>query len=159
MTLSDLTVSFEHQDRAALFSDWQWLVGEHMRPLLLCASGDAFLYNTQHRTVHFLDVAAGSLKDVAESVDAFQRLLTDKAFVVDHFAVQLVGDLRDAGVALKPGQIYSFKHPPVLGGEWLLSNFEATDIAVHFSVAGQLHRQVAALPDGTQITGVEFRRE
>ena len=52
---------------------------------------------------------------------------------------------------LAEGQIYSYKTPPVLGGEYSTDNLEPTGIAVHFSVLGQIHRQVKDLPPGTKI--------
>jgi hypothetical protein len=148
MTLKDLTVDFSHVDRAALLSDWRWLTGATKLPILLTASGDAFLQDEDDGSVHVLDVAAGELSQVARSTEEFRALLGDREFVAGHFAVEMVGDLRQAGRSLASGQIYTFKTPPVLGGEYELENVEVTDIEVHFSVNGQIHEQVRALPPG-----------
>ena len=153
MTLNDLTVNFSHLERSALLSDWRWLIGERKLPVLLTASGDAFVQDADDGSVNILDVGEGSLRHVAGSWDEFRALLGSKEFVVDHFAVQMVGDLRASGCLLTQGQIYSLKQPLVLGGEYTLSNIEPTDIEVHFSIAGQLHRQVAELPPGTPVKG------
>jgi len=80
-------------------------------------------------------------------------LLANKEFVVNRLAVQMIGALMQAGMRLEAGQIYRFKVPPVLGGQYALENVEVTDIAVHFSIAGQVHEKVRNLPPGTPIDG------
>jgi hypothetical protein len=156
MTLNDLTVNFSHLDCQALLSDWSWLIGNSKVPILLAASGDAFVQDTETEAVYFLDFGAGALSQVASSVGKFQSLLSDKNFVLKYFAVEMISDLKKSGCLLKPGQIYSFKKAPVLGGEYILSNIEPTDIEVHCSLAGQIHNQVSNLPDGTKITSVSI---
>jgi len=157
MTLDDLTVNFSHLDRQALLADWIWLVGESKLPILLTASGDAFVQNVKDGSVHVLDVAAGSLSEIASSIAEFQSLLSNKEFVLDYFAVEMVSDLFQSGQVLEAGQIFSFKKPPVLGGEYILSNIEATDIEVHFSLAGQIHKKVSKLPPGTKIGSITIK--
>jgi len=154
MTLNDLTVSFSHLDREALLSDWRWLIGPDRQPILLAALGDAYLQDAGDGTVHLLDVGGGAVEQVADTVDAFRALLADPEFVGDSFVPELIVELRGQGKALGPGQIYSFRHPPVLGGEYSADNLEPTDIAVHFSVLGQIHEQVKDLPPGTPIEDV-----
>ena len=157
MNLNDLTVNFSHLDRQALLSDWSWLLGHSKFPILLAASGDAFVQDAETGSVHFLDLGAGVLSQVASSVCEFQSLLSDRDFVHKYFAVEMIADLRKSGCLLAPGQIYSFKKPPVLGGEYILGNIEPTDIEVHYSLAGQIHEQVSNLPEGTKITGVSIK--
>jgi hypothetical protein len=157
MDLNDLTVNFAHLDRQAVLGDWSWLIGNSKLPILLLASGDAFVQDTDTGAVHFLDVGAGALSEVAVSFDEFKSLLSDKEFVLNYFAVEMLADIRHSGCLLNPGQIYSFKIPPVLGGEYVLSNVEPSDIAVHYSIAGQIHEQVRNLPEGTPITGVTLK--
>lgn len=157
MDLNDLTVNFAHLDRQSLLEDWSWLIGNSRIPILLPASGDAFVQDTGTGAVYFLDVGAGALSTVATSFDEFISFLSDREFVMNYFAVEMVADLRYSGCLLSPGQIYSFKKPPVLGGDYVLSNIEPTDIEVHYSVAGQIHEQVSKLPEGTPISGVTIK--
>ena len=49
------------------------------------------------------------------------------------------------------GQCYSYKLPPILNGPIEPSNIEPADLPVHFSLLGQIHRQVKDLPEGTPI--------
>ena len=157
MTLDDLTVNFRHLDRANLLSDWRWLTGQAKLPIMLTAAGDAFLQDAGDGSVHFLDVTAGQLVLAADSLEAFNALLKDRAFVMDRFSVELIADLRQQGHTLSAGQIFSFKTPPVLGGTYALDNFEPTDIEVHFTVLGQIHEQVSKLPPGTAVKGVHIK--
>ncbi|MBX9717290.1 MAG: DUF1851 domain-containing protein [Microbacteriaceae bacterium] len=154
MTLDDLAVNFKHINREALLEDWEWLIGKQKLPILLAAAGDAFLQDTEDGTIHMLDVAAGKCGAVAASASEFQSLLSDREFVGEYLSVQVVGDLRMKGLILKPGQIYSFVKPPLLGGQYSLDNIEASDIEVHFSINGQIARQVSALPVGTPINNI-----
>ncbi len=151
ITMNDLTVNFSHLDRDTLLGDWQWLIGPSKLPILLTAAGDAFVQDADDGTVYFLDVGKGELHAVAGNDDELRSLLGSKDFVVNHLAVQMVGAMMQAGRRLEPGQIYSFKVPPILGGQYDLNNVEATDIAVHFSLAGQIHEKVRDLPPGTPI--------
>lgn len=142
MTLNDLTVNFSHLDRDSLLSDWEWLLNGEYSPILLAASGDAFVQNVSNGQVWWLDTGGSEFTQVAESPEEFSRLLSNKEFVVEHFAVQMVGDLLQTGKTLSSGQIYSLSKPWLLGGQYELSNIEPTDIEVHFSLTGQVAQQV-----------------
>ena len=50
ITLSDLTVGFDHLDRAHLLEDWRWLIGSSKQPILLSAVGDAFVHDENDGT-------------------------------------------------------------------------------------------------------------
>ncbi len=157
ITMNDLTVNFQHLDREALLTDWHWLIGSAKQPILLSALGDAYLQDTEDGTVHLLDVGGGALEKVADSVDEFRALLGDREFVMDSFVPSLILNLRASGKTLAPGQIYSFQHPPALGGEYSGDNLVPTDIQVHFSVLGQVHQQVKNLPEGTRIGEIRIK--
>jgi hypothetical protein len=96
---------------------------------------------------------------VAHDADEFRSLLADSAWVTDHLAPRVIADFRRNDLRLERGEIYSWKRPPVLGGEYELANAETSDIAVHFSLTGQIHQEVQNLPEGTSITEVRFGPE
>jgi hypothetical protein len=143
MTIDDLTVAFDANDRDTLLADWRWLTGPDKHLILIAASGDAFLQDARDGTIHRLETVAGELEEVAADIEEFRELLNDREFVAGSFAVQMVGDLREGGLVLRPGTVYSFKHPPALGGAFEPDNVEACDIAVHFATTGQIHRQLS----------------
>jgi len=156
ITIDDLTVNFKHLNASTLLADWEWLIGTKKLPILLSSIGNAFVQDVEDGSIHVLDVGSGELRFIAEDSNAFRDLLTDREFVADEFVVQIIGDFLTDGPKLLPGQIYSFKHPPVLGGDYDSENLEPIDIQVHFSVLGQIHHQVHDLPPGTPITEIRI---
>lgn len=141
LTLDDLTVSIAHLDRKDLLRDWRWLIGPTKVPVLVTALGNAFLVDTADRTVHVLDSGPGTLQSVATSAEDFRRRLRDRDFVIEHFVPIIVVRMRERGHLLRTGQLYGFKTPPPLGGEYSPDNLEPTDIDVHFTVLGQIHER------------------
>ena len=156
ITVQDLTVDFRHLDQKALLADWEWLIGPHRLPILITFLGHAFVQDAGDGTVHQLDTAFGELEQVASSPDELATLLGDREFVTDRLLPELFAELRDAGMELAPGQVFAFRTPPALGGEVTAENIEATDIEVHFSLTGQIHRQIAGLPAGTPIPQIRI---
>ncbi|CAN7567078.1 MULTISPECIES: T6SS immunity protein Tdi1 domain-containing protein [unclassified Variovorax] len=91
---------------------------------------------------------------VAASTAAFEDLLMEQEFVAKFFDVQLVGELLRSGQTLAAGELFGFKRLPALGGEYVVDNFEPTDIEVHFGVSGQLQAKVSRLEPGTVVRSV-----
>ncbi len=56
-------------------------------------------------------------------------------------------------LVLSDEEVYSFKVPPMLGGQFKVSNMEASSFVVSTNIAGQIHNQLKDLPEGAQITG------
>ncbi|MEL7297025.1 MAG: T6SS immunity protein Tdi1 domain-containing protein [Pseudomonadota bacterium] len=156
LTLNDLTVDFSHLNGETLFDDWRWLVPKSLQPILICASGDAFIQCIETGAVYCLDVGEGNLVKVSEDIDSFRESLGKIEFVSNYFAPQMVGDLIAQGNVLQHSQIYSLRKPLVLGGEYTLENIEVTDIEVHFALTGQIHAKVRDLPEGTTIESVSI---
>lgn len=156
ITMNDLTISPKDIDMDKLLSDWAWAMPEPLRPALLTAMGDAFAQG-ESGAVYFVDMIDGSVRVVADDGQSFQQLLRDNQFVTDHMFPSRIVQYRNAGKVLKPGQVYSHKQPLALGGEDDIVNIEATDVSIHISIHGQVHRQIKDLPDGTPISEVKFK--
>jgi hypothetical protein len=62
--------------------------------------------------------------------------------------------LATGGSAPSPTECISYKVPLALGGDDDLPNLEVSDMAVYLSLSGQVHRQVAGLPEGTPIDSI-----
>ena len=155
ITLNDLTINPDGVDMATLLDDWTWAMPEPVRPVLLSAMGDAFAQGASG-AVYFVDMVEGTVTPVAEDGATFETLLADTEFVTNHLFPARVVQLRNAGLTLKPKHVYSHKQPLVLGGEDDTENVEVTDVIVHISIHGQIHRQVKDLPDGTPIGEIEI---
>src|SRR3954453_5679197 len=157
ITWNELTVDFTKPGVDALLQDWGWLLGDSMHLILVSAIGDMFLADDTGQ-VFWLDTGTGKLQQIAASVEEFQQLRQQREHADQWFIPLLVGDLITSGVKLSPGQCYSYKKPPFLGGEVALENFTPTDLMVHFSVLGQLCKQVKNLPPGTKISDINIDR-
>jgi hypothetical protein len=156
MTLDDLTVSFQHLQRETVLSDWMWLLGASTLPVLITAVGNAFVQDPSSGEIKLLDVGSAELVPVAASTAEFEDLLAQQEFVAKFFDVQLVGELLKSGQTLAVGELFGFKRLPTVGGDYVINNFEPTDIEVHFGVSGQLQAQVSRLEPGTVVRSVSI---
>jgi hypothetical protein len=153
ITWNELTVSPYDVDLEGLLAEWRWLVDESYHPVVISALGDLILRHDAGR-IFWLNAGWGSLNEVAPSVEEFKQRMVQLENAQQWFSPTLVGDLITQRSRLQPGKCFSFKIPPVLGGEISVDNFEPTDLQVHFSILGQIHRQVKDLPAGTKIGDV-----
>jgi hypothetical protein len=156
ITWNELTVSLEGQSAEDLLNEWRWLVGDAMHLFMVSSCGDMFLSDQQGQ-VFWLDCGTGQLQQIAGSMAEFDNLRQQRQNADQWFMPLLVGDLMAKGMKLGTGECFSYKKPPVLGGQITLSNFEPTDLSVHFSILGQIHKQVKDLPSGTKITKVNIK--
>jgi hypothetical protein len=154
ITIADLTVNFSHVDRNSLLEEWRWSIGDAKLPILITAMGNAILQDSHEGSVWLLDTGTGEVRQIAASVNELHELLADRDFVYSEFLVEDFIGLREAGKVLAESQVYGYAKPPVLGGSFDAENLVPTDIKVHFSLSGQICRQVRDLPPGTQISGV-----
>jgi DNA-binding HxlR family transcriptional regulator len=134
-------------------SDWQWLLKNQYSPIMVSCSGDAFLEDSNGAT-SWLDTGTGRLTELAENAEQFFSALEDIDNVEERLLASTVLDLIESGLILKENEVYSYKLMPILNGDYSLTNFEATDISVHFSMTGQICKQVINLPEGTRINKV-----
>jgi hypothetical protein len=150
-------VEFNGPQAPELLSEWQWLMPEQMKAILVSTLGDAFLQDT-NGAVHWLDAGAARLTRIAESVPHFNELRQIPENTNNWFMPQLIGDLMTAGLILGSNQVFSYKVVPTLNGKYEPANFEPADISVHFTMLGSLQRKIKDLPDGSAIEGVGWER-
>lgn len=156
ITWNELTVALTTHAPDDLLSGWSWLLGEAYEIVLISSLGDLFLADAAGR-IHWLDAGAGQLTEIAGSLDEFNLLRQQTVHATEWFIPELVGDLLQGGARLAPGECFSYKVPPVLGGQMEPSNFEPADLSVHFGILGQIHEQVKDLPEGTPIGEIKLR--
>ena len=155
MDLSNLIKDINKIDTTDICSDWKWLLDNQKEVILVSAIGDMFLLGKDN-AIYWLDVGMGELTCAAENIDEFKNLLREEEIIDNWFLPQVVNELISAGKILEENQVYSFKRPPALGGDYSIDNFDTTDLSVHFSLFGQIHRQIWDLPDGTKINSVNI---
>jgi hypothetical protein len=113
--------------------------------------GDAFVEKADGEVI-FLDTLQGALKQAATNQNAFFKLLKAGALDPTWFNPDLVALLETRSEHLAPGQCYTYKLPPCVGGAFESANVEAIGVMVHFCIMGQLHEQIRHLPPGTKIS-------
>ncbi|MDA0283736.1 MAG: DUF1851 domain-containing protein, partial [Planctomycetota bacterium] len=101
--------------------------------------------------VVMLDSGMGTVERVAANQNEFCDLCEDPENLSDYFAIPLVDGMAEAGTTLAGGQCFTFRHPPVTGGEYEVENVAVTDIANHFAGYGKIHEDVRDLPDGREV--------
>jgi hypothetical protein len=140
MDISDYLIDQQGKDWAKLLSDWAWLLPHDLTVWIVNRFGDIVLV-LNDGTVHFLDVGAGTLKQIAESRE--------------DFCVKVDADNNsecvEAGMILGHDQCYTFKRAPVFGGQYSVQNIEVGDLEVNYSLLGQTHDQIKDLPDGATV--------
>jgi hypothetical protein len=133
----------------AINADWRWLVPKSMTARAWSAVGDVF-FEDADGSVHWLDTGMGTLERVAPHRDAFRlRLEADGGEEILLPAV--VQGTIALGLAIEPGQCLGFTQLPILGGTYLPENRFPIDAAQWMGFAGTVHKQLAELPDGTQV--------
>ena len=134
-------------------SDWQWLLNNEYSPIMVSLSGDMFLIG-KNIAIFWLDTGKGQLKKIADTIDEFKSALEDLDNIDEWLLASTVLDLIETKITLKENEVYSYKKMPILKGDYSLENFEPTDISVHFSMTGQISKQVINLPEGTRINKI-----
>jgi len=147
---SDLVVRLDGTDTGPLMETWRWLLPPTLRPWFATALGDLFLVG-QDGQVWWLDVGSGQARAVERTPDEFQRLAADPEHADLWFGEALVDAIRASGLLLGPGECYSYRQLPMLGGEYAAPNFRTYDVTTHFRVWGPLHEQLKDLPEGAQV--------
>jgi len=155
LTFEDLVASVTHVGRD--FRDasvsWRWLLPEYAEPLLVTAMGDVFV---AIQGVSLLDTARGTLQEVATDQRVWTRDLEDTDRVWEWFWPDLVKELRDAGLTLESGEVYSPLVPVVLGGPQKVENYGTAHWTSHLNISGKVHEQVRDLPLGTPIDRIVY---
>jgi hypothetical protein len=100
-------------------------------------------------SVWWLDPNAARLKRLADDRQGFEKLM-EADFA--HFLMKgAVDESVQRGRNLQPGQCYTFKVPPILGGDYVFDNIEVQDIVAALTFLGDMFRQVKDIPDGAQV--------
>lgn len=148
----DLTRSFTPEQYARALESWDWADLAEKVPVFTSPFGDVFFKAADG--FWFLDLVEGTLTltwptaaeltadlNTAEGQDRY--LLAGLAWAAERQGVSASGD-----------KVLGFAIAPILGGSVSADNLEVIDFVVSVHLAGQLHRQVRDLPDGTRISQV-----
>lgn len=150
MNLSDYLIDQEGYDWAGILADWAWLLPSDLTVWMVNRFGD-LIFVPDDGTVHFLEVGAGSVKQLAESREDFFTQVDVGDNADNCLLIPLTDRCVAAGLTLGPGQCYTFKIAPIFDGKYSIDNIEVGDLVVNYSLLAQIHQQINDLPDGAQI--------
>jgi hypothetical protein len=150
MNIHDYLIDQTDLDWQSLLEEWHWLLPPQFRVWLLTRTGDLFI-TVPDGSIYILDVGAGTVKQVSKSRDEFCSKIDEPGVADDWLMIPFVDQLVASGVVLGSGQCYSFRQLPVFGGAYTPDNRMAFPICEHFGGWGSVHRQMADLPDGSQV--------
>ena len=140
----------DHLDVDRLLSEWRWLCTQPMTLVARSAFGDSFLRDEAGR-IFKLDVAIGQINEVAKSETEFRDLAGTKEKREQWFVES--DELAAAEHGLKPNQdqCIAFKIPIMFAEAGALDNAYVGSLYEQVSFLGDLHRQIAELPDGSKV--------
>jgi hypothetical protein len=150
MSIHEYLIDFHGLDWPSLLAEWTWLVPKEFTVWLMNRFGDLFLV-FEDGAVYMLDVGRGSLEQLATGRDEFCAKVDEDDNASDWFMIPLVDQLVAAGIILKEGECYSYKQPPILGGDYTVENTCVLPIAEHYGAYGSIHNQIKDLPDGADV--------
>lgn len=150
MNIQDYLIDQADLDWSSLLEEWHWLLPPEFSVWLFTRAGDLFI-TLPGGSIHMLEVGSGELSLVAESRDDACAKIDEPGIAEEWLMIPIVDQLVASGCVLDPGQCYSYKVLPVLGGSYAPEGRALLPISEHFGAWGSLHHQIADLPDGSQV--------
>lgn len=150
MKIADYLIDQEGKDWNSLISGWSFLLPSSFTIWMVNLLGDLIIVS-ENGEVSFVDVGIGTSEVIAKSRDEFIEIVDHDDNADNWFAIPLVDECKSIGKYLSNNECYSFKVPPILGGEFKPDNVEPTDLSVHYHLLSQIHNQTKDLPDGTKV--------
>lgn len=150
MKLEDYVISQAGITCPDILSDYTKLSGINFTVWIVNLFGDIIMVNSDE-SISYFDSSSGEMNVIAKDRDSFCELIDAGNNANDWLMIPLVDKCKSAGLFIGKNQCYSFKHPPVLGGEYLPGNVHVCDIAVHYGFMSDITNQIADLPDGAKV--------
>jgi hypothetical protein len=142
-------IPLDDVDLTKVLSSWTWLTGDKT-VVALTKSGDALLTDKSEH-LYFLDVGGGTLEHKADNYHDFFDNKLSHELTEELLLPTVVDKLKQHGIILKPGQVYSYTLLPIIGGAYDEKNMHALDLYEHYSLTGDIHYQLKDTTDGTQV--------
>jgi len=137
-------------DGERLLADWRWLCPQKVTLINRNEFGDLFLRDEKGE-IFRLDVASGNFSRIAESESQFLELSTEVENLEEWFAESATRAAAERGLIPGPGQCIGFSVPLVFAQSGSPETAYIADIYDHIGFLGDLHRQIAAMPDGARV--------
>jgi len=140
----------EELDSERLLSEWRWLCPQDLTVIDRNAFGDLFLSDETGR-VHLLDVGGGEFSIIAQSISEFAERSATPEMRQQWFQESAVKQARDRGLVAGRGQCIGFSTPVVFAEGGGPDSAYVADLYEHVGFLGDIHRQIASLPDGSKV--------
>jgi hypothetical protein len=137
-------------DSDRLLQEWRWLCPHPLKVIARSAFGDLFLEDETGR-VHMLDVGLGEFSLIAKSVSDFEEQAATLEMQEHWFAKKDEDSARARGLIPGPGQCIGFSTPLVFAEAGHPNPAYVIDLYENVGFLGNIHRQIADLPDGAKI--------
>jgi hypothetical protein len=121
MALADYIVEQTGLDWSDLLRPWHRVLPGEFTLWMVNRFADLFIVR-EDDTVWTLRMDEGHLEPVAATRDDFAALADDEAFARERFLIPLVDQQRAARIQIGAGECYGFIQPPVIGGDYVISN-------------------------------------
>ena len=137
-------------DQERLLADWRWLCPQHLTLIDHGVFGDLFLRDDAGK-VFLLDVAVGRLSIIAETEPEFIAQLEDDTKREEWFGESDARGFEERGLIPGPGQCIGFSVPLVFADSDAQRAPFVADIYDCVGCLGDIHRQIANLPDRAKV--------
>jgi hypothetical protein len=148
--LEHLLINPPPEDVRRALESWTWLGLEDLRAIAVSAFGEVFFQSPDGSVLH-LDSLEGCMSLVSRTLPEFRLKLMEEEHQDALLFAGLVLSARRRGLQLSDGECYDFRIAPVLGGAMDIEQVEKRRFVAKLNVAGQMHRQIKALPPGASI--------
>lgn len=129
------------RDTEPWLASWRWLIGDDARLLGVTVMGDVFLQDPKGQ-VFWLDTGRANFERVAENEEQWRRMLPSHGPRWLH--AKVLEQLRAAGIEPPPGQVFSWRLLPMLGGHLSPDNIDMVPPLVHLTASGRQAQAVAS---------------
>ncbi len=142
MQLKDYTIDPAGHDWPTLLKEWRWLLRWPYKVWMVTRAGDLLLTTTPG-TVHMLDVGQGEMRQIGDSKEDVLEHICMSCKSGNWLMRPVVDKLSSSGVMLEPGQVYSYKVSPALGGTYAADNRVVMSVKDHLDKWGKVHAELA----------------
>lgn len=137
-------------DSERLLREWRWLCPQALSVIDRNAFGDLFLKDELGR-VHLLNIGSGQFILIAESVSEFAERARTPEKQEEWFEESAARMARERDLVPGHEQCIGFSTPVVFAEGGGLDSAYVADLYEHVGFLGDLHRQIAAVPDGDMV--------
>ena len=137
-------------DVERLLAEWRWLCPQKLTLISRDAFGDLFLRDEEGK-IFWLDVSIGRFSQIADSESQFLALSENADKLDEWFAETDAKSVAEQGLIPSPSECIGFSVPLVFKQGGSPDTPYIIDIYENVGFLGDLHKQIATLPDGAKV--------